>query len=205
MVALSVVALSVVLFASTNIDDLFILVGFFSQTKIDRWRVVGGQILGIAVLVAASLAAAVAAAAISAAYVGLLGLAPLAIGFKKLAGLLRRGKARGEREPSRSGAGLLTVAAVTIANGGDNLGAYAPLFATQASPARAISIGVFAAMTLLWCSGALFLVDHPKLGAPIRRYGRIFLPLALIALGIRILYASGAAKLLIGLAGRLAA
>jgi len=204
MAVLSLVALSVVLFASTNIDDLFILVGFFSQARSNRWRVVAGQIVGNAVLVAASLVAAVVAAAISADYVGLLGSAPLAIGFKKLADLWW-GRARQESEPSRGAASLLTVAAVTIGNGGDNLGAYAPLFATQASSARAVSIGVFAAMTLFWCSGALFLVDHPTLGAPIRRYGRIVLPLALMALGIRILYSSGAAELLIALARRLAA
>jgi cadmium resistance protein CadD (predicted permease) len=205
MAVLSVVALSVVLFASTNVDDLFILVGFFSQAKNGRWRVVAGQGVGIAVLTAASLAAAIVAAAISAAYVGLLGVAPLAIGFKKLTDLLRRGRERGATELSGGAASFLTVATMTIANGGDNLGAYAPLFATQTSSARAVSIAVFALMTLLWCFVALFLVDHPTVGAPIRRYGQIVLPLALIALGIRILYSSGAAKLLIVFLGGLAA
>jgi cadmium resistance protein CadD (predicted permease) len=42
---------------------------------------------------------------------------------------------------------VASVAAVTIANGGDNIGTYAPLFATSTSSQVAVFIFVFAVMT----------------------------------------------------------
>jgi cadmium resistance protein CadD (predicted permease) len=35
------------------------------------------------------------------------------------------------------------------------------------------------------------MVNHPKLGAPIRRYGKVLSPIVLIALGSLILYQAG--------------
>src|ERR1700677_4677793 len=77
----SLALLSTGAFISTNIDDLFLLVGFFSDRSFPRAHVFAGQILGMAAVVAISLAAATVALAISPAHVGLLGLAPIAIGI----------------------------------------------------------------------------------------------------------------------------
>jgi cadmium resistance protein CadD (predicted permease) len=203
MSVLPLVSLAAVVFASTNIDGIFVLVGFFSDPKIHHWHVVTGQILGIGALIAISVAAAFTALAISSAYIGLLGLAPLAIGLKKLSGLRSvaagvDGVARNHRE-GRHG-NTLTVAAVTISNGGDNIGAYTPLFATQTGREMSVTITVFSVLTLVWCLVAWLLVNHPSIGKPIRRYGRIALPFALIILGGLILYRSGAIDLLAGLA-----
>jgi cadmium resistance protein CadD (predicted permease) len=118
--------LSAGIFASTNIDDLFVLVGFFSDPSLPRARIIAGRVIGISTLVAISLGAALAAIALSPAYVGLLGVAPVFIGILKLTRL------RKSAEPKEAmGGGMLQVAAVTIANGGDNIGAYAPIFANQ--------------------------------------------------------------------------
>ena len=54
---LSIVGLAVVLFASTNVDDLFVLVGFLADPRYETRQVVFGQYLGVATLVAVSLAA----------------------------------------------------------------------------------------------------------------------------------------------------
>ena len=59
------------LFATTHVDDLFLLVGFFSDRNLAPWQVVLGQIIGVAVLIAISLSAALAALAFSPSYVGL--------------------------------------------------------------------------------------------------------------------------------------
>jgi cadmium resistance protein CadD (predicted permease) len=40
------------------------------------------------------------------------------------------------------------------------------------------------------------MVNHPKLGAPIRRYGHRVAPIVLIGLGIQIIYQAGSFELL---------
>jgi cadmium resistance protein CadD (predicted permease) len=78
------------------------------------------------------------------------------------------------------------VAAVTLANGGDNLGVYIPLFAREPSHIP-LYAAVFAVMTALWCHAGYRLVHHSALGNHIRRHGRAVMPVVLIALGLWIL------------------
>ena len=193
----SLALLSTGAFVSTNIDDLFLLVGFFSDRSYSRVHIFGGQILGMAIIVAISLAAASAALAISPQRVGLLGVAPIVIGIGKL---LRLGKAEDEGQPTA--VGVLQVATVTVVNGGDNIAAYTPIFATQGSRDIIATLVIFGVLTLVWCVAALGLVRHTALGKPLRRYGHVLLPFILIGLGGLILYRSGAMNLAIGLAPR---
>jgi len=194
---LSLALLSTGAFISTNIDDLFLLVGFLSDRSFSRGHIFAGQILGMAAIVAISLAAAWAALAISPGRVGLLGLAPIVIGVGKL---LRRGKSDEEGQPTA--AGILQVAAVTVVNGGDNIAAFTPIFATQGSREMIATLAIFAVLTLVWCFVALWLVRHTALGKPLRRYGHVLLPFILIGLGGLILYRSGAVNLAVGLKPR---
>jgi cadmium resistance protein CadD (predicted permease) len=194
--ASSLALLSTGVFASTNIDDLFVLVGFFSDRRFSRRRIIAGQILGITAIVAISLAAAVAALALSPTHVGLLGIAPLVIGIGKL---LRLGE--GEERSQTPTGGLFQVAAVTIANGGDNICVYAPIFASQGPPETTGMVTIFAALTLAWCFAALWLVSHTVLGKPLQRYGHILLPFVLIGLGGLILYRTGIVDLAVRFAG----
>jgi cadmium resistance protein CadD (predicted permease) len=191
----SLALLSTGAFVSTNIDDLFLLVGFFSDRSYSRVHIFGGQILGMAIIVAISLAAASAALAISPQRVGLLGVAPIVIGIGKL---LRLGKAEDEGQPTA--VGVLQVATVTVVNGGDNIAAYTPIFATQGSRDIIATLVIFGVLTLVWCFAALGLVRHTALGKPLRRYGHVLLPFILIGLGGLILYRSGAINLAVGLA-----
>jgi cadmium resistance protein CadD (predicted permease) len=81
---------------------------------------------------------------------------------------------------------VLEVAGVTIANGGDNLGVYVPLFSS--TPTMILpSVIAFTVMTGLWCLAAHRLVTAPALGGRIRRFGRMLLPIVLIGLGLWIL------------------
>ena len=194
---LSLALLSTGAFISTNIDDLFLLVGFFSDRSFSRAHIFAGQIFGMATIVAISLAAASAALAISPQLAGLLGVAPIVIGIGKL---LRLGKAEEEGQPTA--VGILQVATVTIVNGGDNIAAYTPIFATQGSREMSATLAIFGVLTLVWCVAALGLVRHTALGKPLRRYGHVLLPFILIGLGGLILYRSGAINLAVGLAPR---
>jgi cadmium resistance protein CadD (predicted permease) len=124
--------------------------------------------------------------------VGLLGFAPIIIGIGRL---LRLGKTE-QGQPTA--AGIIQVATITIVNGGDNIAAYTPIFATEGSLEMSATLAIFAVLTLVWCFAALGLVRHTALGKPLRRYGHVLLPFILIGLGVLILYRYGAVNLAVG-------
>ncbi|MGK3962798.1 cadmium resistance transporter [Sorangium sp. So ce118] len=191
---LPALGVSAVVFISTNIDDILLLTAFFSDPDFAPRQVVAGQFLGIAALVLASVACALLAVRVPEGWIGLLGLAPLALGLRGL-WALRRGQEAGDDDddddddqPRGRAARFrtLAVATVTVANGGDNLGVYIPLF-SRAPGLIPLHAAVFAVMTGALCALGHHLVNHPVLGSRIRRHGRVALPFVLIGLGLWIL------------------
>ncbi len=173
--------IGVAAFAATNLDDLFLLVVFFAIGWGRARDVVLGQYAGIGALFAVSALASLLSFGIPAGYACLLGLLPVIIGVTQL---LDDHPAGPETPP---GSGIVPIAATTLANGGDNLGVYIPLFATSSALEIGAFAAIFAVMTGLWCLAAYWLVRHPAAGAPIRRYGPQLVPFVLIAIGILIL------------------
>ena len=187
------------LFATTNVDDLFLLVGFFSDRNLAAWQVVLGQILGVAVLIAISLSAALAALALSPSYVGLLGFAPIILGAAKIRALFvdeQTAESPAERRGRLTSAGSAGVALVTIASGADNIGVYTPFLAAQTSMQIAVIVFVFIALTVVWCFAARWLVSHRAIGTFLRSAAPIVSPVVLIVLGVFILYTTGAGTLI---------
>ena len=141
---LETLTIGAALFASTNIDDIFLLMAFFSDPRLDRRAVVAGQYAGIGALVAASVLAAACAVAVPGHWIALLGLAPLAIGLHRLWSSWRGGEAANADDdaPRPAGSGFLpqvcSVAGVTAANGGDNIGVYVPVFPQDFGRATAV-------------------------------------------------------------------
>ena len=194
---LPAIGIAIAVYASTNIDDLLILAVFFADPQVRIGAVVAGRFLGLAVLVLASATAALLAMAVPGEWIALLGLVPLALGLRLLPALFDRGgdsteetqeALAGEHQPDRHGffSQSVTVAGVTLANGGDNLGIYIPLFAT--APQTIVTyVVVFAVMTAVWCALGYLMVNNPLIGDRIRRHGHVLLPLVLIGLGLYIL------------------
>lgn len=196
---LGLLGVAIVMFASTNVDDIFVLLGFFADPKFRARQIVIGQYLGIATLYAISVIASFLVLVIPAAYIGFLGLAPIYFGLKQLWELwkgIRTENNPEDHERASAGHGnIAAVALVTVANGGDNISVYTPLFATR-SVYEILVIGcVFALLTAIWLGSAHSLVNHRMLGAPIRRHGRRIVPFVLIGLGVLILYEAGTAGL----------
>jgi cadmium resistance protein CadD (predicted permease) len=54
-------------------------------------------------------------------------------------------------------------------------------------------------MTGLWCAVAVQLVEHPLLGAPIRRYGTALLPLILLVIGVSVITQNDTLRIVFGL------
>jgi cadmium resistance protein CadD (predicted permease) len=189
--------LGIALFVATNLDDLFVLLGFFSDARYRPSHVVLGQFLGIGALTAISLAAAFAAMNVPREYVGLLGALPVGFGVQGVYRSLRRREAADDDHASApKGAAVAAVALVTMANGGDNIAVYVSVFAVQPPARLAVFCIVFATMTALWCAGSHALVSHPRAGALIRRFGPRLLPWALIGIGVHVLVSSGAVALI---------
>jgi len=186
---LTAIITGTVTFAATNVDDIFVLMLFFSQVNnhLRPQHIVIGQYLGFTALIAISLLGFLGGLFVPRAWIGLLGLAPIAIGVRKL---LRK-KAEKEEAASDSPAkGVASVAAVTFANGGDNIGIYTPLFAS-ASPARLwVILCVFYLLLGVWCYAGYAIGRHPVVERALARYGHMVVPFVLIGLGIYILIES---------------
>lgn len=190
--------LAVLLFVSTNVDDLFVLLAFFADTTISAKSVILGQFLGIATLYAISVGCVVAAHSIAQKYIGLLGFFPILFGATRLWTLIRHRREAGE-SPERkvSVASAFAVALVTIANGGDNITVYVPAFSVHSKGQIVIFGLVFLLLTAAWLAAAYFLTRNPRFGPSVRRAGNIFAPLVLIALGLVILKETGAGRLVL--------
>lgn len=189
---LETVFVGIMLFASTNIDDIFLTMAFFADPGLDRRAVVAGKFLGIGGIVAVSVAAAACAVAVPRERVALLGLAPLGLGLHRLWSAWRTSPGPADDNdgmPASTGslvAQICSVAGVTAANGGDNLGVYVPVFAEEFKSIPAFAV-IFAIMTGLWCVGGNLLVNHRLLATTMRRLAGRLLPWVLIVLGICIL------------------
>jgi cadmium resistance protein CadD (predicted permease) len=198
---LALIGVAIVMFVSTNVDDVFVLVGFFGDKRFRTRDTVLGQYAGIATLFSASVVASLLSLVIPRAYIGLLGVIPILIGGKKLFEMYQQRGCTEETLGHHSGANrngrVATVALVTLANGGDNIGIYTPSFAIRSAHEIIIIAVVFVVMTALWCFAAHAIVNHPKLGSPIRRYGHRATPVVLVGLGVLILYQAGSFGLLL--------
>jgi len=185
-------------FCATNIDDILILMLFFAQVNSQfRLRhIVAGQYLGFAALVAASMTGFFGHFFFPRDWIGLLGIMPIAIGASRLINGDDEDDSSPDAELAEANnspiASLLSpqtygVAAVTFANGGDNIGIYVPLFANSSGQSLTIILGIFFLLVGVWCYVAYQLTRFEAIAANLTRYGNILVPFVLIGLGILIL------------------
>jgi cadmium resistance transport/sequestration family protein len=191
---LKAITTGAVSFAATNVDDIFVLTLFFGQVgrRLRRWHVVAGQYLGFAALVAVSLVGYFARFIVSPARIGLLGLLPIALGVRHF---LRRHEGEEEEAGVKRAGGVLSVAAVTFANGGDNIGIYTPLFAASDPASLLVVLAVFFVMLAVWCAAGFFIGNRPAVKKALDRYGHLIVPFVLVGLGVYILIESGTLSL----------
>ena len=190
---------SFIAFASTNIDDIFILMLFFANKQYKRSQVVLGQYLGIIALITISFIGSLVGLLFDQKYIGLLGFLPIYFGIRGIIHHFKKKDVTIKEDISlsiKSSNRVFSVAAVTFANGGDNIGIYTPLFTTLVLPQKIIMIVMFLIMVAVWCLAAWYLSRHYAIAKVINKYGHIITPIVLILLGIYILYESGSFKLM---------
>jgi cadmium resistance protein CadD (predicted permease) len=173
------------MFAVTNVDDLVLLAVFFGRAAGRRGelKVVGGQILGLAAILAVSIAGALGAGLLPDGAVRWLGVLPVLLGIRAAWQAWRQ---EDDDEPAPA-TGLLGIALVCFANGGDNVGVYVPAFAATGPAGLAGYVVVFLAGVAVWCVAGRFLATRPGVSHVLARWGHVLLPAVLIALGVLIL------------------
>jgi cadmium resistance protein CadD (predicted permease) len=183
-----VIVTAAVAFVGTNTDDFVVLLLLTLGARADRstWaRIVGGQYLGFCLLMAGALAGAALFSLVNARLVGLLGILPIVLGVRGLVLLIRQ---RSESaEPVAVFGGVFQVAVLTVANGGDNLSVYIPLYRELTTGAKVVTTVVFLIMLGALCLLALGLGRYTRLIPGTFRVCRWVTPFVYIAIGVTLL------------------
>jgi cadmium resistance transport/sequestration family protein len=187
-----------VAFIATNIDDLLILTLLFSQINsfLRHWHIVIGQYLGLSFLILASLSGLfLGTFFLPISLIKWLGIVPIILGINLL---LSEPEEKDSREDisakisaeysSRWSRWLAPqtcgIAAITIANGSDNIGIYVPLFAASDSRSLIVTLVTFLVLVGVWCYLAYKLVSWHFLARIIPSYSQNLIPCIFIALGV---------------------
>lgn len=211
---LQAIVTGITAFVATNIDDIVIMVIFFAQNDVTfrPKHVVAGKYLGFTALILASFPGFFGSLILPRPWIGLLGLLPIAIGVHHLIRTdedeqvqtvssnqlktLENDRSLLARLARMFNPQTYTVAAVTVANGGDNIGIYVPLFASSTLQSLLTILGVFYVLVGAWCYLAYRLTRQPTIARLLARYGQRLVPFVLIGLGIFILVKSDSYQLL---------
>ena len=186
------------LFMVTNIDDIIVLSLFYARGAGQRGttaKILAGQYLGFgAILAAAVLVALGARSFLPEEAIPYFGLIPLALGLLAAWQAWRSDDDDDDDEAKVSGKTLsvLAIAAVTFANGGDNIGVYVPVFATVGTAGIVAYSIVFLALVAVLVAAARFVATRKPIAEVLERWEHILFPIVLIGLGIAILVEGGA-------------
>jgi len=202
MFAMETLIASIIAFIVTNLDDIFILILFFGDRKLKHRNIITGQFLGISTLILLSFLGSFVGLIIDLKYVGLLGVIPIYIGIKSFVALWGSETSEEEVAVNLNNRGshlrqTLAVASITIANGGDNISIYIPLYAAFNISGKVTMTVVFLVMTAVWCFIAKYLSNYPIIKRSLEKYGHIVTPFVFILLGIYIMYESKTFDLLV--------
>lgn len=196
-------------FATTNIDDIFILLVLFSQVRTEVLRkedravrekamrkklyIAIGQYVGFSMIIFLSIVGSLSSFFIPVSWIGVLGFLPIYMGVK---GLFSLRSNKSNKVIDKASSSLFKVAAITLANGADNISIYIPMFASQSLEANIVTLIIFFCMIAIWCSISYTLLRAPILAKVLERNCHIIVPIVLIGLGMFILFRSNTIELL---------
>ena len=185
------------LFIATNIDDIIVLSLFFARgagRSGTTAKIIAGQYLGFGAILAAAIILALGARGfLPESFIPYFGLIPLALGLRA-AWQSWRGQDDDDDDEQATGKpiSVMTVAAVTFANGGDNIGVYVPIFITVGTMGIIAYSGVFLLLVVGLVLVARYVATRKTIAAILERWEHVLFPLVLISLGTFILVEGGA-------------
>jgi cadmium resistance protein CadD (predicted permease) len=199
-----------VAYTLTDIDDLLLLIFFFSQSKksFTKREVLLGQYLGFVFLLLLTTLGYLGTLVIPLAWIGLLGLVPFFRGLNELYKRFFNKKESPANQRDFSSSSLLssrldrvfvrlfnprvsTIAVLTIGNGSDNLSVYISLFAHSTPTQVVIYLILFLLLVGVWCLLGYTLSHLPGVAQVLEGTGSFMLPFLLIGLGLFILWKDG--------------
>ena len=188
------------MFVVTNIDGMLVLVMFFGQARDSRAaviHVVAGTYLGFAGILGASVFGALGAELLAGSTIAYLGVLPLLLGVRAAWSAWRQHRdgdpvPGADHDSPSGGAAVGQVATVTLANGGDNLSVYIPVFAVAGRGNMTVYAGVFLAGVAVWCAVGRFLATRPLVARALSRCGNVLMPFVLLGIGALSLIRGGA-------------
>jgi cadmium resistance protein CadD (predicted permease) len=188
--ALAIIATAAGVFIGSNIDDLIVLIVLFLGARAGKLpvsRIIAGQYLGYGILVAGSIVIALGLAAVPQRWVGLIGFVPLGLGLWGLLGALRHGP---EHQPVLARK-QWAIAALSIANGSDDLSVYAPLLRTNSFGDGVLIVLVLLISVAVWCAIAWWLGTRRRVIKTLKHFGHWLVPLVFITIGLVVIVDSG--------------
>ena len=185
------VATVAVLFAGTNIDDMVIISLLSASARAGRppkhWQIWAGQYVGFVVLIGASLVLGRSLALAPERFLWVLALLPFGVGAFGLVNVIRSRRHDEEPKAASPTGGMYGVAAITIIDGGDDLAAYTPFYATIHTGEIVVSIAVFAVIIAIWCLIGRYISRYRLVAGAIDEYGDWILPVTMMLLGLYVL------------------
>lgn len=189
------------LFVATNLDDIVVLTVLFGASArggAPGWSIVTGQYLGFIVLVVLSAVAALGLTVVPDTWVGLLGFIPMGIGVVALVRTVRSTSEDEDGESVLNAGGILGVAGITFANGGDNIAIYTPVFRSMSTSQATTTIVVFLIMVALWCGISRMVGTRDAVVDGLEKIEGWLVPVVFIGLGLYILISAGTLEHFLG-------
>ncbi|MCT0253857.1 cadmium resistance transporter [Synechocystis sp. CS-94] len=203
---------------ATTFDDNIYLTGFFSEVNRNfrPKHVIFGEIIGFTALIVVSLVGFVVGLIIPSDWIGLLGILPILIGVNNLRLIIANKEDFSANTTEAKKRNLqyhgfdsrrlslwdtlrdrqtYKVSAVTISNGGNNLGIYIPLFASSNFSSLLIIIPICYFIIGTWLFISYHLTRQPGIAVILSRYAGKLFPFVLMWLGLRIIIDNESYKL----------
>ncbi|GFF40408.1 LOW QUALITY PROTEIN: hypothetical protein IFM46972_06202 [Aspergillus udagawae] len=119
---------------------------------------------------------------------GFLGLPPILLGIWKLVEVLFPEEDEESEKSKISGVkSILRVSAITVMNGGDNIGTYIPLFAQAKAAEIAVYIVTYYILVGVWCLVAFLVMKQGHIWLRAKKYASVVVPVLYLGLGVYII------------------
>ncbi|HSM05705.1 MAG TPA: cadmium resistance transporter [Longimicrobiales bacterium] len=187
---LTVAALAAASFVATSFDNFTLLLGFFSNPRYSRRRVVLGYLASTACMVLLAYGVSTAVEQAPTRTLGYLGLVPLAFGLHGLYRLRRPGVGTGDADRVAE-RGFVAVFLVMLANSGDTFAVFVSVFADTVEGLEGWILIAALAMAALYGLVARWLVSRERVADAVARVARLALPFLLVLIGLYILADTG--------------
>lgn len=182
---------SIIAFISTNLDDLFLITLFFSQssTKNNRQTIIISQFIGIYMLLIGSMVGGHFLVSFDLLPIHYIGVIPLLIGVYGIVGYMKHKQMGSEKDAIEfKKISLVPLILITLSNGSDNLSVYLPLFSHINWLGVIVVLMTFGVMVCLWCFLGYVLSSNHLFRRTLEKTADWLVPVIYLILGCLILF-----------------